>query len=91
MKFETFVTPACCGKTSLRAELGAPITPKLISLLVSHGFTELMHFTKAGIMYLENSSLIVTGPIGSTKIQIKCKHKDCTVAKADLENYLLSL
>jgi hypothetical protein len=91
MRFTKFVTPACCGRTSLRAELGEPITPRLVTLFKGQGFAELEHFTKVGMMYVESQALIVTGPIGSNKIQIKCKGKECSQDILQLESFLISI
>lgn len=73
MKAERFTVQACCGKTSIIFKTDQPITKEHLSALVKAGFNEATHFTEAGILYADNSDLIVTGPIGSDRLQVKCK------------------
>lgn len=54
-----------------------PLTKEHLSSLISLGFTESPQFTKAGILYVDNSDFIVTGPFGSDRMQVKCKHAEC--------------
>lgn len=88
MKVERFTVKACCGKTSLIFKTDQPLTPAHLSALVKLGFAEAPHFTKAGILYADNSDLIVTGPFGSDKLQVQCKLKDCTQKLNDFEALL---
>jgi hypothetical protein len=62
-----------------------------IKELVKLGFTESEHFTKAGILYVDNLDLIVTGPIGSDRLQVKCKINDCEQKVNDFEVLLQTL
>jgi len=62
-----------------------------IQALVNLGFKEALHFTKAGILYVDNNELIVTGPIGSDRLQVKCKISDCTQKVNDFEVLLQQL
>jgi hypothetical protein len=91
MKIERFTIQSCCGKTSLILKIDRPIDMKLLSFLVANGFSELNHFTKAGILYADSSELIVTGPIGSDRLQIKCKKVDCTQLLNNFEALLQQL
>jgi hypothetical protein len=91
MKVERFTIQACCGKTSQVFKTDRPITPNDIQGLVGLGFRESAHFTKAGILYVDNSDLIVTGPIGSDRLTVKCKIKDCTLKVNDFEVLLQQL
>lgn len=88
MKVERFTVKACCGKTSLIFKTDQPLTTAHLSALVKLGFVEAAHFTKAGILYADNSDLIVTGPFGSDKLQVQCKLKDCTQKLNDFEALL---
>lgn len=91
MKVERFVVQACCGKTSLIFKIDQSLTKEHLSALVKLGFTEAEHFTKAGIMYVDNSDLIVTGPFGADRLTVKCKIADCTQKINDFEVLLQQL
>lgn len=91
MQVERFTVQACCGKTSLIFKTDRPIMASDIAKLVSQGFTEATHFTKAGILYVDNSDLIITGPIGSDRLQVKCKIADCDQKVNDFEVLLQQL
>jgi len=88
MNIEKFTVQACCGKKSTIYKIDRPIDTSLLSALVSVGFTELAHFTAAGILYVDNSDFIVTGPFGSNRLQIKCKRSDCDQKLNTLEEQL---
>lgn len=77
MKIEKILSKSCCGGISLTFKIDQSISTKIIESLVNNGFKELKHFTEVGILYVENSIIIITGPIGSNKLQIRCKKKDC--------------
>ena len=91
MRAERYSVQACCGKTSLIFKTDRPILPADIQSLVNFGFTEATHFTKAGILYVDNSDLIITGPIGSDRLQVKCKVGDCDKKINDFEVLLQQL
>ena len=85
MKIEKFTVQACCGKKSTIYKIDRPIDTNLLAALVALGFTELSHFTAAGILYADNMDFIVTGPIGSNRLQVKCKKADCDQKLNDIE------
>ena len=60
MNIEKFSIQSCCGKKSTIYKIDRPIDTKLLNNLVSIGFTELNHFTAAGILYVDNKDFIVT-------------------------------
>lgn len=91
MKITRFSIQACCGGKALIFKTDTPITKDILSALVKLGFKESTHFTKAGILYADNLDFIVTGPFGTTKLQVKCKHKDCDEKLNNFEALLLSL
>lgn len=68
-------------------KLEGSISKELINYLSKY-FTELKHFTTAGIMYMQSKELILTGPIGSDSIQVQCRVKDCVESYQQLENLL---
>jgi hypothetical protein len=91
MKIERFTVQACCGRKSLIFKTDRPIALSDIEGLVKLGFTEAGSFTKAGILYVDNQDLIVTGPIGSNRLQVKCKILDCSEKVNDFEVLLQQL
>lgn len=91
MKVERFTVQACCGRTSLIFKTDQPLTKEHLSALVNQGFIEAAHFTKAGILYVDNSDLTVTGPFGSDRLTVKCKIADCTQKINDFEVLLQQL
>lgn len=91
MKVERFTIQACCGKTSIIFKTDQPISREHLNKLVSLGFREADHFTKAGILYADNLDLIVTGPFGSDRLQVKCKVTDCSQKINNFEELLTQL
>lgn len=91
MKIERFTVQACCGRTSLIFKTDQPLTKAVLASLVKLGFVEAEHFTIAGILYADNSDFIVTGPLGSDKLQVKCKHRECEQKLNDFEVLLQNL
>lgn len=91
MKVERFTVQACCGNVSIMFKTDQPLTTELLSKLVAQGFNEHLHFTQAGILYVDNLDFIMTGPIGSDRLQVKCKRRDCEQNLNDLEALLLQL
>jgi hypothetical protein len=71
--------------TSLMFKTDRPIDSKLLQFLISHGFVEFVHFTKVGILYADSPELYVTGPIGSDRLQVRCKRADCAKLLNDFE------
>lgn len=78
MKIQRFDIKACCGKTSIIFKTDQPLTKEHLLALVRLGFTEAIHFTESGMLYADNLDFIVTGPFGSDRLQVKCKHAECS-------------
>lgn len=91
MKVERFSIKACCGRSTIIFKTDQPITARILADLIKVGFRENSQFTKAGILYADNSDFILTGPIGSDRLQVKCKFKECDQKLNDLEVLLLQL
>lgn len=92
MKIEKFTINSCCGKKSIIFKTDQPLTKHLLKCLVNLGFKESNHFTSAGILYVDNLDFIVTGPLGSNRLQVKCKKQvNCDQKLNDFENLLLKL
>ena len=77
MKTERFSVNSCCGAPSIIFKIGRSIDMNLLNIFKGLGFNESQHFTKVGILYVDNLEFIITGPIGSNKLQVKCKKSDC--------------
>lgn len=91
MKAERFTIQACCGKTSIIFKIDQPLDKNHLNKLIEFGFKEAEHFTKAGILYADNLDLIVTGPFGSDRLQVKCKIANCNQKVNDFEVLLAQL
>jgi hypothetical protein len=85
MKVERIIVRACCGKTALIFKTDQPVTKSHIESLIKIGFIESTHFTAAGLLYVDNSDFIITGPLGSDRLTVKCKHAECTQKLNNLE------
>lgn len=77
MKVERILVQGCCNKKQLVFKLDQPLMPTVLDVLKSNGFTEYEHFTKAGMLYADNADLIISGPFGGDRINVKCKKPDC--------------
>jgi hypothetical protein len=86
---QKFNTKTCCGKILVTWKLGFQVTKELINYL-SNSFKEHNHFTKSGMLYMDNQSLVISGQLGSNSIQIRCKSKNCEQAMNDLESKISS-
>lgn len=89
MKVERFVIQACCGRKQIVFKIDRPLDLTLLDVLKSNGFTELPHFTKAGMLYADNMDLIVSGPIGMDKLNVKCKKENCDQILNNFEELLI--
>lgn len=91
MKIERFTVQACCGKTAIIFKTDQPLNLTHLDGLVKAGYMESSHFTKAGIIYVDNLDFTITGPIGSDRLQVKCKLMDCGQKLNDLEVLLQNI
>ncbi len=91
MKIEKYTIQACCGRTSVIFKTDQPLSANHILELIKIGYVEHKHFTQAGILYVDNSDFILTGPIGSDRLQVKCKILNCETKLNELEKVLLKL
>jgi hypothetical protein len=88
MKYKKFNIQSCCGKTSIIYQIGKAISFELITFFETNGFKESKNFTKSGILYVQNSDLVITGAFGSDKLQVKCKKTNCDEILSNIENIL---
>lgn len=91
MKVERVLVKACCGKAAIIFKIGKPITTEFIGALADKGFMERPNFTKAGLLYMDNPALILTGSIGTDRLHISCKLKECDQKLNELEGLLLQM
>jgi hypothetical protein len=91
MKIERFVIPACCGRKQIVFKIDRPVQQDLINILKSNGFTEAEQYTKVGLLYMHNSDIIVSAPIGADRINVKCNKDDCEKILNDFEALLLKM
>lgn len=91
MKVERFNIQSCCGNMALILKTDRPLNKIHLAGLVKLGFKEALHFTQAGILYVDNMDFTITGPLGSDRLTVKCKHKECTQKINDLEVLLQQL
>jgi Ni,Fe-hydrogenase I small subunit len=91
MKLQKYTVQACCGNTSVMYRVSESLSVELIAKLVQLGFNEQVHFTNAGILYVDNLEFILTGPIGSDKLQVKCKKRNCDSNLNNLEILLMQI
>ena len=82
---------ACCGKTNTVFKIDGVLSSSIISQLSALGYKEHSHFIKAGILYMDNENFILSGPIGSDRLQAKCKHSDCSASLKDFEILLAQI
>lgn len=91
MKVERFLIQACCNKKQTVLKLDRPLDKAILAVLKSNGFNEAEHFTKAGMLYADNLDLIVTGPFGGDRINVKCKKADCDQILNEFEALLVRM
>lgn len=91
MKVTRISIQACCGKKALIFKTDQPVTKSHLNSLKNIGFIEAEHFTAAGLLYVDNSDFTITGPFGSDKLTVKCKHAECTEKLNNLEVLLQQL
>jgi hypothetical protein len=88
MKIERFLIQGCCNRKQIVFKLDRPLFVELLEVLKSNGFTEAPNFAKAGMIYADNKDLIVSGPVGGDKLNVKCKKGGCELALNELEALL---
>lgn len=89
MKVERFLIQGCCGHKLIVFKLDRPLSLALLEVLKSNGFIEAPQFAKAGMIYTDNKDLIVSGPLGSDKLNVKCKKENCDPSINDFEALLV--
>lgn len=88
MDLKKFTVNACCGKTTTIYQTSKKLSKSMITDLVAKGFKENERFSKNNVLYLESDVFFLTGPVGSNRLQVKCKKGDCSAYQKDLEETL---
>jgi hypothetical protein len=88
MKTDKHTVKACCGNLSTLLKIDRVIDESLLNYIISLGYEENKSFTRAGIVYLTSTDIIITGTIGSNKLNLKCKNNKCEAAVQSLEELL---
>ena len=91
MQIERFLIEGCCNSTKIVFKLDRPITTSLLEALRANGFIENKPFTLAGMIYVENKDIIVSGSFGNNKLNAKCKKKQCDQMLNDFEQLLINI
>jgi hypothetical protein len=81
MKIETYAVSGKQSCTTCRSSSGATalildraVSKTLLESLIKTGqYAEVVHMTKAGILYVESKILTIHGAFGRTQLQVKCK------------------
>jgi hypothetical protein len=72
------VESACkCQKKQIFLDLNFPISLSNLPLYIERGYRGKDSYSKSGIFYIENQSLIAFGAVGNTRLTIKCRNKSC--------------
>ena len=93
MKISRIITKNSCKicNGAVAFKFDAPLTKNILPLLVNEGFKPKDNFTKSGLLYAENETIIISGRFGSNIIQTQCKKKDCTATLNNFEAFLSKL
>jgi hypothetical protein len=91
MLIEKFAVKGCCGKTSFLFKIDYTISDSLLNILKNSGYMESPVLTKSGILYVDNSEVILTGAFGSNTLQVKCKKINCEEIVSKLEIFLQNI
>lgn len=62
-----------------------------VSYFIKNNYSENKSYTNVGILYIEDANIVALGPIGSNRLQIKCKNSNCDAGLANLENVIKNI
>lgn len=88
MRCTKYKIKECCGGSSTSLKLDGSISSDMIAHFCNYGFKESGHFTKNGILYLQNENVVLSGAIGSNTISVKCKSNNCLEYLNEIEKIL---
>ena len=78
----------CCGNKTFVFELSQPIEKTWLDAFKSSGYQTSEIYTKSGMLYAVRQGLVVSGPFGGTKLQVKCSSANASLLLDHLENTL---
>lgn len=84
-------TKACCGKSQVILQFDFPLEAEHIQHFSKYDFNSSKSYESRGILYLEDKNLVVMGPIGSNRLTIKCKNKQCNESITIVEEILKNI
>lgn len=84
-------TKACCGKTQTTLQLNFALDYTHIQIFTTAGFISNKSYTDRGILYIEDANMSAIGPLGSNRLQIRCKNTTCNMSIDKLETILKTI
>ncbi len=76
MKLKKYSVKACCGKiSSIYTTQGSTLTMQHVEKLKDLGFLIDEAFLQAGLIYASSDKVVISGPLGATRITINAKKK----------------
>ena len=75
IKKQTF--KACCGSKVVLLNLDKPVRKSQLYLFKEAGYLCPTNFENAGVFYVQQKTLIATGSMGGTKLNLRCSGPDC--------------
>lgn len=93
MKIKEYKGSACCGGKgeTIFYKIEKAVDQNFANYFINLGLQQADHLKKAGVIYVYNGEYTLSAPIGSTKLQYKCKLKECIEIKNKVENILLNM
>lgn len=92
MKIQKIEKKGCCGNSAVSLKLDKPINSDCLILLTGNNFKEIQHYTKSGMLYVENNDIIISGIFGNDVLNLKCKKtKSCSQTINYIETLLSTL
>jgi hypothetical protein len=89
MQSTRFSVKVCCGQTGVAIKTENIISKEMIPIFTSKGYKEDKKYTNAGVLYIENDDITITGALNAKIFQIKCKpNKKCLPAVFVFEELL---
>lgn len=77
-----------CSKPQVIFEFNFSLDRIHLEYLLAQGYMEGKSYTNSGILYIEDFNLIAIGPIGSNRLQLKCKNSNCESSIDKLERII---
>lgn len=82
---------SCCGKSQIKLEFDFALDKEHLKYFLNSNFIESKAYTSVGILYLEDDNLVIMGPFGSNRLQVKCKNANCDASVSIVETILQNI